>query len=399
MIKIGIVGGGATGLMCAAKLSKMRGIHIDILEKEKRVGKKILQTGNGRCNFTNMGVKPSHYNSPSFIKGILNEYTPKLIRDEFFSMGLVSYQDEEKRCYPLSDSASSVLDALRNTCKLNGVFEKTDHEVLQIKKIKSGYNVLCKYNQNEDVSYDYDYIVICTGGSIKPLLFIEELDLNYTKTSQSLCAIKTNVSGLNGIRSNVKASLYLDSICIKQDKGEVLFKDGALSGIVMFNLSAFIARNSNFKDGYVELDLLPSYDETSYFDLWNNRLRILKNSSLELFLIGLFPKMLAQYIIKKSGINQNIIVKDLNKKELDYLKYICKHLRFEIKQNFASSNSQVTHGGIDLKEVKNTLELIKYDNIFVGGEVLNIDGECGGYNLHFAFSCGLKIANMIKNKK
>ncbi len=396
MIKVGIIGGGATGLMCAAKLSKTRGTIIDILEKEKRVGKKILQTGNGRCNFTNMNVKPEKYNSPNFVKSIINEYSPNLLRDEFFSMGLVSYQDEEARCYPLSDSATSVLDVLRNKCKINGVFEKTDHEVLQIKKTKSGYQVICKYNQNEDVSYEYDYVVICTGGSAKPLPFVEKLNINYTKTKQSLCAIKANVSGLTGIRSNVRASLYLDDVLIKQDEGEILFKDGALSGIVMFNLSAFVARNSNFKNGYIEIDLLPSYDENSYSNLWDNRIKNLKNISLELFMIGMFPKMLAQYIIKKSGLSQDLVIKDLNKKNLEYLKYICKHLKFEIKPNFASNNSQVIHGGIDLKEVKDTLELIKYKNIFVGGEVLDIDGECGGYNLHFAFSCGLKIANLIK---
>lgn len=398
MIKVGIIGGGACGLMCAASLSKNRGIQVDIIEKESRVGKKILQTGNGRCNFTNMYVTGAHYNKPLFVGKILSKYTPSLIRDEFFSLGLVNYQDSEGRCYPLSDSATSVLDVLRNACKNNNVLEKVDHEVNEIIKDNKGYKVKCFYNKNEEVSYRYDYLVFCTGGSLFELDFINKLGIKYSKLKQSLCAIKANVTGLNGIRRDVKASLYVDDVCVKIDKGEVLFKDGALSGIVMFNLSSHLARLDKFRKCFIELDLLPLQNAKLYDDMWDKRLKLLKQSKIELLLIGLFPKSLALYVLKQINIKPDKIVKDLSKKEVESLKNICKHLKINVKESYASSNYQVVSGGISLTEIKDNLELANLNNIYVGGELLDIDGECGGYNLHFAFSSGLKIANEIINQ-
>lgn len=401
MIKVGIIGGGACGLMCAASLSKNRGFQVDIIEKESRVGKKILQTGNGRCNFTNMYVSAAHYNKPLFVGKLLSTYTPSLLRDEFFNLGLVNYQDSEGRCYPLSDSATSVLDVLRNACKINNVLEKVDHEVSEIIPCNGGYKVKCIYNKNEEVNYFYDYLVFCTGGNLSKLSFIDNLGIKYSKLKQSLCAIKANVSGLNGIRRDVKASLYINDVCEKIDKGEVLFKDGALSGIVMFNLSSHLARIDKYDKCFIELDLLPLQNAQLYDDMWDKRLKVLKQSTIELLLIGLFPKALAQYVLKQINIKIDKTVGDLTKKEIDALKYICKHLKFSVKENYASANYQVVSGGINLKEINDNFELVKYKNIYVGGELLDIDGECGGYNLHFAFSCGLKIANQIfkKNKK
>ena len=395
MIKVGIIGGGACGLMCAAQLSKNKKYQVDIIEKESRVGKKILQTGNGKCNFTNMYVNAKHYNRPVFVGKLIKDYTPDLLRDEFFKMGLANYQDEEGRCYPLSDSASSVLDVLRNICKINKVFEKVDHEVLEINKYKEGYKVKCIYNKQEEVTYYYDYLVLSTGGSLNKIPFIEKLGFKYTPLRQSLCAIKANVSGLNGVRRDVKASLYLNDLCIKIDKGEVLFKDGALSGIVMFNLSSHLARYGAYEKGYIELDLLPLFNKNIYDDFWEKRIKNLKNSTIELFMIGLFPKALAHYVIKQANINLNKLVYELTKKEIDLLKNTCKHLKFVIKESYATSNSQVTCGGVDIKCINDNFESINHKNIYLGGELLDVDGECGGYNLHFAFSSGIKIANEI----
>lgn len=399
MIKVGIIGGGALGLICASNLSKNKGIQVDIIEKENRVGKKILQTGNGRCNFTNMKVKPSNYNNPDFVRPLLQEYTPFVVCDYFSSLGLVSYEDEEKRRYPLSDSANSVLDVLRNACKLNNVLEKTSHEVIEIVKHKNKYKVFCKYNSNEDVSYEYDYLVLATGGNLKKVEFIENMGLKYTDLKQSLCAIKANVVGLNGIRCTTKASLFINNQLKKVETGEVLFKDGALSGIVIFNLSAYLSRLSSFSNARIELDLLPKFNEKEFNQMWDNRVKCLKNSTIELFLIGLFPKMLALSILKQANINPSKLVKDINKKESDILIEKCRRFSFDVKEKYASNNYQVISGGISLKEVNPNLELVKYPNIYIGGELLNIDGDCGGFNLHFAFACGLKIAENIKKKQ
>ena len=398
MIKVGIIGGGATGLICASLLSKNKGIQVDIIEKDNRVGKKILQTGNGRCNFTNMKVKPSNYNDPSFVKPVLQEYTPFVIRNYFSSLGLISYEDSEKRCYPLSDSANSVLDVLRNVCKINNVLEKTSHEVIEIVKHKNKYKVFCKFNSTEDATYEYDYLVLATGGSLKKIEFIENMGLKYTNLKPSLCAIKANVSGLNGIRCNTKASLFINGQLKKSELGEVLFKDGALSGIVIFNLSAYLSRLSSFTNARVELDLLPNFNEKEFNQMWDSQIKNLKNSTIELLLIGLFPKMLALSILKQANINSNKLVKDISKKEMDCLKEKCRKLSFDVKDNYASNNYQVVSGGISLKEINSSFELVKYPNIFVGGELLDIDGDCGGFNLHFAFASGLKIAENIKNK-
>ena len=268
-------------------------------------------------------------------------------------------------------------------------------KVTAIMEFNEGYKVKCLFNKTEEVTYNYDYLVIATGGSLNKLPFIEKLGLKYTPLNQSLCAIKANVTGLNGVRRDVKASLYLNDLCVKIDKGEVLFKDGALSGIVMFNLSSHVARYGKYEKGYVELDLLPLINKQMYDDLWDNRLKALKNSSLELFMIGLFPKALAHYVIKQAELNINKNVKDLTKKDIDTLKHLCKHLKFNLKDTYATSNSQVVCGGIDIKSIKENFELIKYKNIYLGGELLDVDGECGGYNLHFAFSSGMKIANEI----
>ena len=373
-MKLAIVGGGASGLMLASILKKQNAnIEIVILEKLEHVGKKILMSGNGKCNLSNANINPCCYNN-EFAYNIASSFDAKKYFNE---LGLLTYSDLEGRIYPISNVANSVLDVLRNS--LEGVSILTNYNVTRISKKDNKYVI---YNDTFK-TLEVDYVVLATGGKTyykdsNSYLLCSMLSHRVSSLRPTLTSLKVkeNLVSIENLRAKVNAKLLTNNNVIYQDSGEVLFKKDALSGIVIFQLSSYVARNP-LNNYVIELDLMPSMNEdelTSYLTKYPS-------------MTGLFAKMINQYVIKAS----------VSKNPSD-LAYTIKHLRFNVIESVEFKNAQVTSGGVNVNEVNEHLESIYNKNLYILGELLDVDGICGGYNLHFAFASAYKAAQNIISK-
>ena len=368
-----IVGGGAGGLFCATALNQ--NLKVAIIEKEDRVGKKILATGNGRCNLTNLNVRNEFYNCnvEKYFEKFNNFDTLKY----FEKLGLLTFADDAGRVYPISNTANSVLDVLRFNIQANKNIEIFLQTIISdIKKDKDYYKITLSNNQTISTKN----IIIATGGNSNN--FFNEKFIPYKK---SLCSLKTTHQnkGLNGVRvDNVCATLNIGKQTIKE-YGEILFKENAVSGIMIFNLSSYMARINNYEQTIV-LDFLPNINEDDLVKILDERQnKILNNENI---LTGILHNALARNILEKCDFDTK------NSKK------IAKNIKnYEIFTKSPLDNNQVHSGGIDLDDLTNHLKSKKNNNIFYIGEVLNVDGLCGGYNLQWAWTSAKIVADYINN--
>lgn len=396
-MKCAIIGGGASGLVCAveavntAKKLK-RNISVTVFEKNDRVGKKILATGNGRCNMTNLDCRKDFYfGSPDFAEFALKKFSPENNIEFFKSLGLFTRIDSEGRVYPLSNQASSVLDALRFACERNGVNFQCGEAVTEIQKKSNGYII----NGKEK----FDKIVFACGGKAAVKDFngydlAESLSLSCTKTAPSLVRLTTPskiTKQLKGIRAAVELTLIIDSNKVAYERGELLFGDFSLSGIAAMQLSAFVSRHflKSKTKPLVYVDFVPDFE---YSDLVKSIESVCKNcakSPCENLLSGFMPKKIGTIILKEAEISTDIPMGKLTAQNIKRLALLCKKYVFEIDGTKGFSDAQVTSGGIITKQFnKETLESKKHKGLFCCGEMLDVDGLCGGYNLQWAWSSG-----------
>lgn len=373
-MKLVIIGGGASGLMLASILrSKNADLDITIVEKLEHIGKKILMTGNGKCNLSNKNIKEACFNN-EFGFNVASSFD---VEKYFNELGLLTYSDSEGRIYPISNVSNSVLDTLRESIK--DVEVLTSFNVTRIVKKDNIYVI----SNDKFKSIEADIVVMATGGKTyykenNSYIMSSMLSHRVTQLRPTLTSLKVseNLASIENLRAKVNAKLIANNNVIYEDNGEVLFKKDGLSGIVIFQLSSIIARNPYLKYS-IELDLLPQASEE---DLINH---LTKYPSMT----GLFAKMINQYVIKNSKSNSPIDIA-----------YTIKHLRFNVLESVDFKNAQVTSGGISVKELKDTLESKYNDNLYFLGEVIDVDAICGGYNLHFAFASASVAAQDIINK-
>ena len=406
MKKIVIVGAGASGLMASIYLKEQavkNNIDLDIVlvEKNDRVGKKILSTGNGKCNFTNTVLEPIHYNNPDFVKPILDSFSCEDLQNWFLTKGLYSKADKEGRVYPITESASSVLDIFRIELEKNNIRVITSFAMNSIKPKGKGYII------SDGVNNIYaDEVIISTGGLSAPVLgtngdghrVLKSLNISLTKMQPGLVGIKTNkesIRSLSGLRTKSLVTLYENNQIVKSEFGEVQFKDDGISGIVIMNLASCI---KDLNNSYLEADLLPSFSEEDIVEYLLNKQQQYGNFFVSQMLVGLLPNILSLKILKDLGYKDNTKIKHLPKAEFYKIAKAIKKYTFKPVALYGYDRSQVTVGGVDLKEVNENLELIKLPNIYLCGEILDIDGMCGGYNLHFAFASAVHVSNAIINK-
>ena len=372
-MKLTIIGGGASGLMLASILKKNKAnIDITIVEKLEHVGKKILATGNGKCNLSNANITSSCYNN-SFGFTIANSFNSN---EYFNALGLLTTIDEEGRIYPLSNTANSVLDILRDS--VNGVNIKTSCNIIKVNKDNKGYTLKSENGE----TFTCDILAFASGGKtyykenntymMASMLSHRIMPLRPTLTP---IKIKENLASIENLRAKVNAKLIADNKVVYEDNGEVLFKKDNLSGIVIFQLSSYIARNP-YKKYQIVLDLLPCMNEKE----------IVSHLNTYKSMTGLFPKMINQYILKLSNNNYELVAKNI------------KNLTFNVTEVIEFKNAQVTSGGICVEELKDTLESKIHDNLYFMGEIIDVDGICGGYNLQFAFASAYKVALDIISK-
>lgn len=366
--RIIIIGGGVAG-MTAAIIAAKRGGRVQIIEREERLGRKILLTGNGKCNLGNINPIEGKYNT-EFVNKVFSKYGLKEILDFLKSIGVVT-RIQEGRIYPYSNEASTVQNALRNSIAECGVKTILDREVSTISE---------KFLVNN--KYICDKVVLCSGSPATIGQDSTKLYETYGHKKRPmkpalvpLITDKTNLKGLKGVRISALAKLYVDGHYLTETNDEILFKDNGLSGTAIFNLSVKLARIGEFSKASIELDLMPEYSEESVSELV---------SSME-GIEGLFHKELCQNIYRNASFKDPIAIA----REI-------KHYLIEDVRLGPFYLAQIASGGLDTEYFEPlTLESKLCKGLYAAGEVLDVDGECGGYNLMWAFASGLAVGNSL----
>ena len=393
MKKLAIIGAGASGL-CAAIEAKKANPHIQItiFERMQKSAKKILATGNGRCNFTNNDLSLKHfYGNEDFLKSILSsDYSD--IKEFFKKLGVLSYE-EDGRIYPRSQQASTIKDALLKSVEGENITIKTDCHTDKIQKSKNGFSVNGEY---------FDSVIICGGGKASAIHGSDGSCYNLAKAFghtltplyPALCGLvisDKDLSLLKGVRAESEASLYSGNKLLGSEAGEIQFTDKAISGIPVMNLSHLCENRKNLK---IELDLCPEIDETDLFNHIKRGINNWPDIEFETILNGIVNLKLGFAVMNRSGIKPRTNCKSVKYFQIKEAVNQLKCFEINIKSAKGFDNAQVTRGGINTNEVSPvTMMSEKSEGLFFCGEILDIHGDCGGYNLHLAFTTGRIAGN------
>ncbi len=388
---IAIIGGGASGLVAGIAAARYGCNNITILEKLPRVGKKILSTGNGRCNLTNSSIRADDYDGDTVLLSYISGDTENT--EEFFSsLGLICKADDTGRVYPFSNAATSVLDALRFAADFAGIDTICEFSVTDIKKVKNSFIIT-----DGETEIRAKRVIIATGGKAAPSLgttgdgygLCKKLGHSVTELYPALAPIRTDiglVKSLKGLRVAADVSLLAGGKIIDRQSGEVQFTDGALSGICIFNLSAKAAKYVG--KGEISLDTAPTLSKEELYGMIKSSAEIRATLPCEELLTGIYHKRIGQAMLKKAGIAFSKTCGEITPKEISLICSAAKDSRYPIKGVSDWSLAQITCGGIPADEVSDKLESLKAKGLYLCGEILNIQGKCGGYNLDWAWKSG-----------
>ena len=388
MKKLAIIGAGASGLCAAIEAKKANpNIEITVFERMQKSGKKLLATGNGRCNFTNDDLSLKHfYGNEELLRTILSSQFAD-IKEFFRNLGVLSYE-EEGRIYPRSQQASTIKEALLKAAEGKGVTIKAESPVTQITKKNNGFSVHGEY---------FDSIILCGGGKAAAVhgsdgscyKLAEGFGHKLTPLYPALCGLVINDKDLNllkGVRAEGEARLYSDGKLAGSESGEIQFTDKAISGIPVMNLSHLCENKRNLK---IALDFCTEFNES---DLFNHIKQGITNSpdlEFEAILNGIVNLKLGFAVMNRSGIRPQTKCCNLRDYQIKEAVNQLKNFEISIKSTKGFDSAQVTKGGIKASEVSpDTMMSEKAEGLFLCGEILDIHGDCGGYNLHLAFTTG-----------
>lgn len=409
-MKIAIIGGGASGLCCAvsaAKKAKENNIsaRITVFESRDKVGRKILATGNGRCNLMNENEGDYYFDKNRFSSFALERFDVKGNLAFFAELGLYTRSDEEGRIYPLSNQASGVLDALRFGCEKYGINIICEKEINKISLTEKGFNL-----NNE---YLFDKVVLACGGKAGVKSFngnelLKQMGHNVTELYPSLTKLEVKdkkfTKQLKGIRQKGRFALCSPDGIISEENGELLFTDYGISGIAVMQLSAFAVRYGKMENLRVNADFVTEMSFSELLNAIENFVRSNPQGKLENLLSGFVAKKLGEAIIKSLGLNLSDTFSCLDGRKIKAIVAKLKSFSFEVVGVKGFDDAQVTAGGADTKQFNpKTTESKKVRGLYCIGELLDVDGLCGGYNLHWAWSsgrlCGESIIKEQLNRK
>lgn len=392
-----IIGAGASGIVTAIN-AKNENNRVILLEKNDRIGKKLLATGNGRCNYTNMNLSEKNYSSPDFVKRTLEDFTNEDLINYFRILGLESTLDGN-RVYPISLKANSVLNILIYWLDKKGIEVKTNSQVKEIKKTKKGYEVIT----NEE-TLRADVVVAAFGGKAMPASgsdgvsfeILKKMGIRVTDLKPALTQLKLDskyLKHLSGTKVIGRARLLRDEKVIDEREGEILFTNYGISGPPILDMSV------NTKEGdVIEVPLINNLKKDS-LDMIYNRYYMFPDFSLEEFLMGLVDKKFIHYIVDSLDMDKNTAMNMISMGDFEKIIGLLLKSRFKVTGNTGFKNAQVTRGGVSLDEVSpENYEVKKFKDLYIIGEALDIDGDCGGYNLHFAFGCGYRLGKVLREK-
>ena len=393
MNTIAVIGGGAAGLMAAYTAAQTPKNRVMLLERQARVGRKLLATGNGRCNLTNRNAGPAHYHGadPDFVRPALNTLSVDDTLALFEDLGLLTAPaDEAGRVYPLSDSANSVLDVLRFALDAAGVETRAGEPVTAVRRSKHGFTVTAG-----DDALRADAVIIACGGCAGAKLggvsdgytLLQSLGHSRTPLHPALTQITSDSpypKALKGVQAACRITLERDGRVIGENRGEVQFTEKGLSGIAVFELSRLVSVGGKCR---AVLDFLPDFSESDLLALLRRRAERLPMLDAGELLTGVLHNKLGRTLCRAVGLTGT--VGDLTLRQLKDCARLCKAFPVNATGTGGFDAAQVTAGGIRTAEFDpRTLESRLVPGLYACGEVLDIDGDCGGYNLQWAWSSG-----------
>ena len=402
--QVAVIGGGAAGLTAAIWAARS-GASAVILEHTDRVGKKILSTGNGRCNLTNSKMEASCYRSgdPQFPMEAISQFGWKDTLRWFSSMGLLCRCRMESYYYPMSDQASAVLDCLRMECSRLGITIRTGIQPERIRRMREGRRSFYEIMTDQG-EVRADAVILACGSKAAPNTgsdgsgneLAKSVGHRIMKPLPALVQLRcqgNHYRQLAGIRTEADLKLLVNDREMWRERGELQITDYGISGIPVFQLSRFAARGMDEgKKVRVMIDFLPFMDKKESRIFLEQRFAEFGDRNGEDFLTGVLHKKLAAVLLKMAGIRLDQPVSSASIRQRDHLLRAIKEYEALVSSVNPFANAQVCCGGVDVREVDpSTMESRLMGDIYFAGEILDVDGICGGYNLQWAWSSG-KVA-------
>jgi len=402
VISIAIIGGGAAGLT-AAIVAARAGAHVMLFEADERVGVKILKTGNGRCNLSNLHVRSTDYNNPTFMEEVFAALPPAQVLAFFNDLGLLTHREED-RIYPQTNKASSVLDVLRLALVESGAELCLKERVISVayepfEQKTQGFLVMTTQR-----STHVDKIILATGGAYQegPPVLQGSFGVLHPWVSQepvlrSLRVERSAIKGCAGVRVRCQIKLYeSQQVLVKEnfsertipdtpvaiESGELQFKDDSVSGIMIFDLSRYA------REGMVlAVDFFPEYAQEEFRAMLQRRIRQFSERTARDFFVGLLHKQIAQVVLDRLNLSPDASSSSI---DVSALLIQLKQYMIPVVGGGDPRQAQVMRGGFSTS-VFDPLTLQSRNNagFFVVGEALDVDGRCGGYNLHWAWTSGM----------
>jgi len=393
MMTIAIIGGGASGMAAALTASENEKNQVILLERQARVGRKLQATGNGRCNLSNLHAAAGGYHGsdPAFVQPAITAFDPQDTLKWFASLGLFTVAEESGKIYPYSDQANSVVDVLRLALGKDNITLKTGYEVTKIQKTESGFQIT---DGNESILCD-KLIVACgglagskLGGTMSGYKLLAKLGHRSTKLRPSLVQIKSSwpeLPSLKGVRTNCHIEILHEGELYAKSTGELQLTEHGISGPVVFEISRDVCAASG--RWTAKLDFLP--DVSSKVLEAEIQRRRTTNLPMEELLTGILHNRLGRVLTKAAGIKGKQFVNQISNTELHEVITAVKSLEIDLTEPLGMDSAQVTAGGVLTDGFDpTTMESKLVPGLYACGEVLDVDGDCGGYNLQWAWSSG-----------
>ena len=396
MRHVAVIGGGAAGMMAAITAAR-EGVKVTILEHKDRIGKKILSTGNGRCNFTNTFQTPACYRSDNrdFAWNIIQKFNVEKTISFFKELGIYP-KDRNGYLYPYSDQAAAILEVLQIEIAKLDICVMTEINVLDIQPVKRGIRVT-----TDKKTITVDSVILACGSKAAPVTGSDGSGYQLAKLLghrivpvlpalvQLRCAEKFYKS-ISGVRVQGTVEIYADDISLASDTGEIQLTNYGISGIPVFQVSRYAAKAIYQKQSVTAvLNFMPDMNKDEFLSFLQERITLCPHKTLDEFFTGIFPKKLCELWIRLSRLPKEMRVSDLSGEQLEKLVLLIQHLRTHITETNAFEQAQICCGGVDTTEINpDTLESNYVPGIYFAGELLDVDGICGGYNLQCAWSSG-----------
>ena len=397
MLRVIVIGGGAAGMLAAIS-ARNCGAEVTILERNNRIGKKILATGNGRCNYTNINLSINNYhgNNPKFPYSCISKFDVDRTIDFFEKLGITPAIEDSGKVFPLSFQSSSVLDVLRYELEDVGVGILTEAFVVDIKKEKDFVISL-----KDGRKIHGDRIIIATGGNAAPstgsdgngYVLAQKLGHSIVEFFPGLVQLKLEediFSKADGVKFVGTARIYYKDNLIKEYRGDILFTNYGISGPPILQLSRtaleYLKKGKKVK---LKVSIIDTKTREELYEYLQYRFSFMPRKTIEIGLIGLINKRLILPILKKIGLDKNKQIAHLNNEEIKKLSTILTDLSFNIIGSKSWKDAQVTAGGVSTDEIdSSTMESKLVKGLYFAGEVVDVDGDCGGFNLQWAWSSG-----------